>query len=110
MLLAESQALSWSASGWVRGSILVRFLYTFKALSKIGWKVDGVEVGWVWDIRGKWGIEGRIVESSVKGKEKSDTPHKRVRHIYNWRALLIGAQDTSNVAREDTKKEEKNEA
>jgi len=45
MLLAESQASSRSASGCVERSFFVRFLYAFKALSKISWKVDGVEVG-----------------------------------------------------------------
>ena len=74
MLLAESQALSRSANGCVRRSFFVRFLYAFKAAWRISRKLDDVEVGWVWDIREKWGVEGRIVESWVMGKEKSDTP------------------------------------
>ena len=44
MLLGELQASSWPASGWVRRSFFVRFLYALKALSKISWKLDDGKV------------------------------------------------------------------
>ncbi len=46
MLLGDLQSWSWAASGCVRRSFFVRFLYAFKALSNICWKLEEeVEVG-----------------------------------------------------------------
>jgi hypothetical protein len=46
MLLGESQAWSWAASGWARRSFFVHLSYAFKASLKIGWKLeDEEEVG-----------------------------------------------------------------
>ena len=44
MLLGESQAWNLSASGCLRKSFFVRFLYVFKESSRISWKLEGVEV------------------------------------------------------------------
>ncbi len=45
MLLGESQSSSWVVSGCVRRSFFVRLLYSFRAVSKILWKLeDEVEV------------------------------------------------------------------
>jgi hypothetical protein len=43
MLLGESQAWSWVASGCLRRSFFVRLSYAFRALLKIGWKVEDDE-------------------------------------------------------------------
>jgi len=45
MALGDLQASSLSASGCVKRSFFVRFLYAFRALSKISWKLEDVEVG-----------------------------------------------------------------
>jgi hypothetical protein len=110
MPLAESQASNRSASGWVRRSFLVRFLYAFKALSKISWKLDDdVGVGLARDIRGKRGIGERRVESWVMGKEKSDTPHKRAGNVHGaimdrrTRHMTTGRRGLGRL-RDDTKK------
>ena len=41
--MGESQYWSSVASGWASRSFFVRFSYTFKALSKISWKLDDDE-------------------------------------------------------------------
>ena len=40
MALGESQDWSWAASGCARRSFFVRFLYLFKALLIISWKLE----------------------------------------------------------------------
>jgi hypothetical protein len=65
MLLGESQAWSWAASGWVRRSFFVRLSYAFRALLKIGWKLEDDEaVGGVWDMT----LGARRMGSGKKGK------------------------------------------
>ena len=44
MLLGDSQAWSLSTSGCLRRSFFVRFLYIFKALSRISYKLEDEEV------------------------------------------------------------------
>ena len=44
MAVGESQARSWATSGCARRSLFVRFLYDFKELLKISWKL-GDEAG-----------------------------------------------------------------
>jgi hypothetical protein len=40
MALGELQDWSWVASGWASRSFFVRFLYVFRALLRIIWKLD----------------------------------------------------------------------
>jgi hypothetical protein len=40
MALGELQDSSWVASGWASRSFFVRFLYAFRALLRISWKLD----------------------------------------------------------------------
>jgi hypothetical protein len=43
MALGELQDWSWAASGWIRRSFFVRFLYWSKALLMISWKLEDEE-------------------------------------------------------------------
>jgi hypothetical protein len=79
MLLGESQAWSRAASGWAKRSFLVRLSYAFKALLKIGWKVeveDDEPVGGVRDmtvgLRTDSGFVGLRITALPREKCKSD--------------------------------------
>ena len=53
MLLGELQAWSWAASGCLRRSFFVRLSYSFRALSKIGRKVEDDEAAWDMTVRAR---------------------------------------------------------
>ena len=65
------------------GTFFVHFQGIIEKWLESGRCGSGVSVRHKREVRNR---EGRIVESWVKGKEKSDTPQKRVRQ-YNRRAL-----------------------